>query len=75
MAKAEIEITGKGRRFLRLREVMQETGKTRSGIYEGMSDGTFPRSFQIGARAVAWFENDIENWKRTRLQAAGKVAA
>ena len=49
-------------RLIRRPEVEQITGKSRSGIYEGIADGTFPRPVRIGARAVAWRESDIQNW-------------
>ena len=58
------------KRFLRLPEVMEETGQRRSSIYAGMEAGTFPKSFKIGERSVAWLEDDIEAWKRAKLQAA-----
>jgi prophage regulatory protein len=63
------------KRFLRLPQVMQETGKSRSSIYEEMANGSFPKCFPIGNRAVAWYEAEIESWKWTKLQAAGKEAA
>jgi len=27
-----------------------------------MQEGTFPRQYQLGARAVGWREDDIEEW-------------
>jgi prophage regulatory protein len=60
------------KRFLRLKQVMDETGQTRSSIYAGMATGDFPKAFNIGARAVAWLESEVEAWKRSKLQAAGK---
>jgi prophage regulatory protein len=63
------------KRFLRLGQVMDATGKKRSDIYAGMEEGTFPKSFKIGARAVAWLEDDIEAWKLAVLQAAGRRRA
>jgi prophage regulatory protein len=62
-------------RFIRLREVMTQTGKTRSAIYEGMAEGSFPKCFKIGDRAAAWLESEIEGWKREKLHAAGKELA
>jgi prophage regulatory protein len=63
------------KRFMRLSTVMAETGKCRSTIYQEMEEGTFPKSFPIGARAVAWYEDDIEAWKRAKLQSAGRQTA
>ena len=63
------------KRFIRLSEVMAQTGKSRSAIYEEMADGRFPKCFKIGDRAAAWLESDIEGWKSAKLQAAGKELA
>jgi prophage regulatory protein len=60
------------KRFIRLDEVMAQTGLCRSAIYAGMESGTFPASFNIGTRSVAWLEADIDGWKRNVLEAAGK---
>ncbi|WP_365816923.1 AlpA family phage regulatory protein [Desulfovibrio sp.] len=39
---------------------MQElTGLCTSAIYTGMKRGTFPRSVQLGPRAVGWRAQDI----------------
>jgi prophage regulatory protein len=46
-------------RLLRLREVMERTGKSRSAIY---AEPGFPRKVKIGKRAVAWREDEIEAW-------------
>lgn len=42
--------------------VQDATGLSRSSIYAGMKDGTFPRPVRVGKRAVAWLESDIERW-------------
>lgn len=54
-------------RLLRRPDVEQLTGKTRAGIYEDMSAGTFPRPVKIGPRAVAWVESEINEWLRRRI--------
>ena len=59
--------------FWRLQRVQEETGLSRSGIYEGMEAGTFPLSFKITERAVAWNSTEVEKWKAAKLAAAGKT--
>ncbi|MCP1915917.1 prophage regulatory protein [Bradyrhizobium elkanii] len=61
------------KRFLRLEDVRAASGLSRSAIYEGMADGTFPKSFPIGRRSVAWASDDIEAWQTAKLKAAGKI--
>jgi prophage regulatory protein len=49
-------------RLLRLPEVKVRTGLGRSSIYRKIGDGSFPPPCNIGERAVAWRESDIERW-------------
>jgi len=49
-------------RILRLPAVQERTGLSRSSIYKQMSEGTFPRSISLGARAIGWNEQVIEQW-------------
>ena len=46
-------------RLMRLQEVMEMTGKSRSSIY---ADPTFPKRIKIGARSVAWALHEIDEW-------------
>ncbi|MBZ2169039.1 helix-turn-helix transcriptional regulator [Marinobacter sp. F4216] len=54
-------------RMLRRPEVEVITGRSRSAIYEGMANGTFPKPVKIGARAVAWPESVIRQWIADRM--------
>ena len=56
-------------KFLRRPEVIERTGLSRSTIYSYMTLGKFPRPVRIGARAVAWREEDIDNWMASRGEA------
>ncbi|MBV8647863.1 AlpA family transcriptional regulator [Paludibacterium sp.] len=49
-------------RFLRLPEVKERTGLSRSTIYDMISKGLFPRQIKLGIKAVGWVEEAIENW-------------
>ena len=51
-------------RLLRLPAVKEVTGLSRSTIY---ADPSFPQSVKIGARAVAWIEEEIRDWIDTRI--------
>ena len=50
------------RRVLRRPEVEARTGLPRSTLYQRIKDGRFPAPIRIGARAVAWREEDVEAW-------------
>ncbi|MDF0544097.1 AlpA family phage regulatory protein [Sphingobium sp. H39-3-25] len=49
-------------RLLRKPSVTAKTGLSVSAIYRLERAGRFPRRFQIGLRAVAWYESDIDDF-------------
>lgn len=61
--------------FLRLPQVIQRTGISRSAIYKMVAEGAFPKPIRIGARAVAWVESDVESWSESRIVASLKEGA
>jgi len=57
-------------KFLRLPKVQDRTGKSRSTIYKGVNDGTFPKPIKIGPRAVGWLESEIEEHNQACIKAS-----
>ncbi len=57
-------------RILRLKDVIQKTGLSRSTIYAYMKEGRFPQAIRLGARAVGWRECEIEEWIKRRVNFA-----
>jgi len=55
-------------RFLRLKEVIELTGLSRSTIYKYIEEGVFPRSVSLGGRAVAWVDQEIHEWVLARIE-------
>ncbi len=51
----------------RLDSVIKKTGTSRSFIYAGVKDGTFPKPIKIGRRAVAWTDESINTWIDTKI--------
>jgi prophage regulatory protein len=49
-------------RILRLSDVKERTGLSRSTIYLYINDGVFPRPINLGARCVGWLESEIDGW-------------
>lgn len=54
-------------RVLRLEEVKQIVGVSRSTIYSWMKDGHFPESVSLGPRSVGWLSSDISAWIQHRV--------
>jgi prophage regulatory protein len=50
------------KKFIRLPEVKNKTGLSRSSIYLRMSNEEFPQSISLGSRAIGWLESDINEW-------------
>ena len=55
-------------KFLKLPQVMHLTQLSRSGIYALMKEDSFPRQVKLGKRSVAWSEESILNWIKTRIE-------
>ncbi len=57
-------------KFLRLPQVKQITGLSKSSIYARIAEGTFPKQIPLGARLVVWVESDIQKWIAEQVSAA-----
>ena len=72
------------KRFIRLPEVLTRTGYGRTTIYRKMEDGSFPRSVKLGgppidpnvfdSRAIAWIEDEVEQWIDSRIEERDSVS-
>jgi prophage regulatory protein len=49
-------------KVLRMDDVLERTGLSRSMIYKLQQQGDFPQSVSLGNRAVGWLESDILAW-------------
>lgn len=52
--------------IFRLPEVIRRTGLSRSSIYTRIKAGGFPHPVSLGARAVGWHSNLIDEWIASR---------
>ena len=62
---------GMTRRILRLKDVTEATGLSRSSIYALRKRGLFPASVRIGPKAVGWFEDEILGYLKSRPRVGG----
>ena len=84
MEKSNSKIIKPKHRFIRLSEVMTRTGYGRTSIYRKMEEGSFPRSVKLGGpledsnafdcRAVAWIEDEVEQWIESRIDERDSVS-
>lgn len=57
-------------RFIRLPEILAQTGLSKMTINRMEQEGLFPLRRKIGKHAIAWVESEIDEWCEKR--AAGK---
>ena len=48
------------KKLLKLQQVIERVALSKSTIYRGMGDGSFPRSLKLGSRMVRWLSDDID---------------
>ena len=48
--------------ILRLPEVKKTTGLSRSGIYQLIALGAFPKQIKLGVRSSGWIESEVLEW-------------
>jgi prophage regulatory protein len=57
-------------RILRLPEVINRTGLSRSSIYLKISKNEFPSQINLGERMMGFLEGDINKWIDERIKAS-----
>ena len=55
-------------RLIRMSEVIQRTGLSRSTIYQLISRNLFPRPVRITDRAVAWSSQVVQTWIEEKIK-------
>ena len=55
-------------KMLRLPQVLDRTGLSRSSIFNLIKKGVFPRQIQLAPRTVAWNQSDINDWLVSRIR-------
>ena len=54
--------------ILRMPAVKLKTGLSKATIYLRIKQNSFPRSIELGGRAVGWLESDIETWIEEKVK-------
>lgn len=58
-------------RFIRLPEVLQITGLSKTVLYENIKTGAFPDPYRISQRASGWKYSEVVNWADSRKRVGG----
>ena len=65
------ETANKPAKLLRMVDVRERTGLSRSFIYELVKKGTFPRPFKLATRASVWVESEVNEWIENKIANRG----
>lgn len=63
------------KRFIRVPEVLNRVGFSRTTLYERIKEGNFPDRVKIGPRCVAFVESEIDEWIETTIRNSRQHAA
>lgn len=55
-------------RLIKIKEVIKITSLSRATIYKYMAEDSFPKPVSLGAKAVAWVEDEVENWIMDKIE-------
>ena len=53
-------------RYIRVREVMKETGLSRTTLWRRVRDQAFPAPYSLSANCIGWRSDEVETWKKSR---------
>jgi prophage regulatory protein len=56
-------------RLIRIKEVIERTGLSRSTIYARAQAGEFPKPVPLGNSLSAWVESEVQEWIANRIRA------
>ena len=60
-------------RLLRVPEVSRITGLSRTMLYNGMKNGSFPKPIKLGDRVVAWPSSKVQAWVHETIARAAEA--
>jgi prophage regulatory protein len=60
--------------FLRLAQVLKETGLSKSTVYDLVKKGDFPSSIRLADKAVGWIDTEVKAWQEDRIKASRNPA-
>lgn len=49
-------------KILRIKEVSERTGLSKTVIYSKIKNGTFPQQFKLSTKVVGWLEEEVSDW-------------
>ena len=60
----------KSKRILRPKTVLKKVDMGNTWLWENVKNGTFPKPISLGARAVGFIEDEVDEWIASRIAAS-----
>lgn len=57
---------------LKVQQVIEKTGLSRSYLWKLEKVGKFPKRFRVGLRAIRWLESEIDRWLEEKKAASNQ---
>ena len=57
-------------RFMRLKDVLETCGLSKSSIYDAIKKGEFPKPVRLYGRTSAWIKSEVLQWAQSRINAS-----
>jgi prophage regulatory protein len=57
---------------MRLPQVVEATGESRSTIYKRIAEGEFPKPVRLGAKSIGFVEDEVKAYNDARIAARDK---
>ncbi len=54
-------------KFIKIEDVLRMTCLSRTGLYQRIREGSFPRQIKIGERASVWNEKLVIDWMNNKM--------
>jgi len=54
---------------MRLPQVQEATGESRSTIYKRIADGKFPKPVKLGPKSIGFVEEEVAEYNERRIRA------
>jgi len=55
-------------KFLRMNDLQEKVGLSRSQIYKLIAEGDFPKQDKVGERISVWQESKVEKWMFSKIE-------
>lgn len=56
------EQVASGNRIIRIKQVLEITGFSRTTLWRMRKSNSFPKAVQLGDSIIGWYERDIHTW-------------